>query len=929
MKRVLSTLWFAAILVVLNGYLEASAQAAPGDLDLTFGGTGKVAVNFGGGVASPQAAIAQSDGKLILAGYQDILGSQGTAFLLTRFGTNNVLDPSFGVGGKVVTQLSANQNIIRALAIQLDGKILAAGYCSLKTDYPDFTVMRYTTNGMIDTTFGSNGVVVTDFGQSAIVTAMAIQVDGKIVLGGYITSNTGPNDGGIALARYQMNGVLDGTFGSGGKVTIPGGEYNTLYGLALQGDQKIVAAGGGDGGLFGVYRFTTNGAVDTTFGGTGHVFTGFGTGYKVAQANSVVIQSGGMGLGSVDKIVATGTLNDYTGNHSYQLIFRYNLDGSLDTTFGNGGYLSTLLGNGVVLSTTVKIQSVLLQPRSITVGGSYADGTGVYFGVNRYTLSGAPDVTFGPDGDGKSVLMVAAAGSGVGASAMAVQSGKFVIAGQNGAYGMGSQFLLTRFTSTGLVDTNFNGTGILVADVAEFYSQVRAVAVQPDGKIVAVGRNTYITNNGMPDRYAVARFNADGSLDASFGQKGKFTLTFGAPGQDDASAVAIQPNGKIILGGTASAGGFALARLNSNGTLDTTFGGGTGMTIAPSGNQITALQLQSDGKILAGGYDGQRFALARFTTNGVLDATFGSAGSITTTFPLPYAFAYGIGMQTDGKIYLAGCDIDASGTSYVSDFAAARYNTNGSLDLTYASLGHATANVGGNTVDIGYAMAVQPDGKILVAGTAGFGGLPGPVDDNIDVNAFLVVVRLNTNGTLDNTFGNGGSVVTQVGAYSDFATAIALQPDGKILVSGSSQNGSYKFFALRYLTNGDVDGSYGTGGSTIVDFGSGTNEIEYAMALDSAGRVVIAGDAGGSFAVARLQGDPLATALKISLSSTNKIVVSWPYPSTGWSLQESLVPNGGSWNVPAETIFNDGTNNYIVASPSGNRFYRLQQGQVP
>lgn len=931
MKRILIKLWFAAALLLLNCHFENFAHAAPGNLDLTFGGTGKAAVAFGGGVASAQAAIAQTDGKLILAGDQTTYYSLDATFLLTRFDTNNALDTSFGVGGKVITRVSTNDNAINALAIQSDGKILAAGYSYQTTAYSDFAIVRYNTNGSIDTTFGTNGIVLTDFGQRAVVTAMAIQADGQIVLGGFLGS-PGANDAGIALARYQTNGTLDGNFGSGGKISIPGSEYDVLYGLALQADQKIVAGGGGDGAQFGVYRFTTNGTVDTTFGGTGHVFTGFGTGFKVAQASSVTIQSGGITIGSVDKIVAAGTLTDYTVDpaKSYQIVIRYGLDGTLDSTFGSGGIVNTVLGNGIVSPTTVRVQSTLGQARSITVGGSYTDGTGVYFGADRYTTSGSLDSTFGPSSNGKSTLTVAGAGSSAGAHAMAIQSGNFVVAGEKGAYGMGSQFVVTRFTSTGLVDTNFNGTGLLFADVAEFNSQVRAVAVQPDGKIVAVGRNAYLTNNTMTDRYAVARFNPDSSLDASFGQKGKLTLNFSISGQDDASAVAIQPDGKIILGGTAGSGGFALARLNGNGTLDSTFGGGTGMTITQigGGGQITALQLQPDGKILACGYaissGVQKFALARFTTNGVLDNTFGSAGSITTSFPSPYAFAFGMGMQKEGKIYVAGCAINVSGANYVSDFAAARYNTNGSLDLTYGSLGHTTTNVGGDTVDIGYAMAIQPDGKILVAGTAGFGALPGPITGNMDANAFLAVVRLNTNGVLDNTFGNGGSVITQVGNYSDFATAIALQPDGKILVSGASENGSYKFFALRYLTNGDVDGSYGTDGSTIVDFGSGTNEVAYAMALDLSGGVVIGGDAGGSFAVARLQGDLLAAALKISLTSTNKVVVSWPYPSTGWSLQEASTFNGGSWDAPAENIVNDGTNNYIVASPSGNRFYRLQ-----
>jgi len=319
------------------------------------------------------------------------------------------------------------------------------------------------------------------------------------------------------------------------------------------------------------------------------------------------------------------------------------------------------------------------------------------------------------------------------------------------------------------------------------------------------------------------------------------------------------------------------------------------------------------------------FALARFNTNGTLDGSFGSGGTVTTTFAFSGVdYGFGLGIQGDGKMVACGVAAATSG-GVTADFAAARYHTNGALDFSFGSLGRTTANVGGGTLDVGYDMAIQPDGKIILAGAAGLGGLPGPLSFGQSVNGFIALVRFNTNGTLDGSFGSGGSVITQIGAFSDFATSIALQPDGKILIAGGSQNGSYQFFALRYTTNGAPDASYGTGGTALVDFSTGTNEVAYGMALDSSGRAVLAGDVGGMFGLARLEGDFAASpALKIFLTLTNTAVVSWPFPSTGWNLQQTTNLANANWGAPTETISNDGANNFIIVNPpSGNRFYRL------
>lgn len=938
-------------------------RAGPGFLDPNFGGDGKVTIGFGGGYAIAYAVAVQGDGKLILAGYGNGRYTsannyaKGGDFLLARFGTNNLLDPGFGDDGKVLTRVSTNypqadSSVIRAVKVQADGKIVVGGWSFQKTNYADFTLARYNPDGSLDTAFGTNGtgIVHTDFGMYSQINALAIQADSNIVVAGFISTNAlNFNAAGFALARYNSSGLLDPSFGSGGRTTTPGLRYGANA-LLVQADGKIVAVGTGiPGGTgrdrFAVFRYTSNGSLDTTFNGTGQVFTRIHPSEFSfqAEATAVAVQFGNVTVGSPDKLVVAGNYQDESGSPTryFQAVVRYNLDGSLDGTFGNGGIIT----NAILpqnpfgqFCTSVIVQGVLNQPRRITIGGWGSDGTNRIYSLARFTASGAFDTTFGTNSSGI-ILFPAARNSGQDAAAyaMALQAGQFVLAGSVGLTFSESYFAAARFTSSGAVDGTFGDNGLVLANVSDAPgARANGVSLQPDGKIVAAGATPPVydwPNNRNKQSFAVARLNDDGSLDGSFGAGGKAVTVIGS--NDLAYAVALQPDGKIVAAGKSLYAGkdrFAVARYNPNGTPDASFGSNGAATalVGDGGNQANAVRVQNDGKILAAGFASSggytHFALVRFNTNGTLDSSFGSGGTVLTTFALGGTeLAYGLEIQNDAKIVCGGLAAEVSGSSVTVDFAAARYHASGGLDLSFGSFGRVKTNVGGGTLDVGYALALQPDGKILLAGGAGLGGIPGPVNGNQSVNAFLALVRFNTNGTLDSSFGSGGSVVTQVGPYSDFATSIALQPDGKIVVAGASQSGSYKFFALRYATNGAVDASYGTGGTALVDFGSATNEFAYGLALDSFGRAVLAGDAGGLFGLARLEGDAVPRpSLTIFLTPTNTVVVTWPYPSAGWGLQVNTNLSVGSWNVPPQTINNDGTNHFLVVNPpAGSRFYRL------
>lgn len=938
-------------------------SAAPGALDSSFGGTGTVTTGFGGGYAVSYAAAVQSDGKLIMAGISNgknshaFYSQNGGDFVLARFTTNNALDPTFGKGGVVVTRVSTNypnaaSSQINAVQVLPDGRIVVGGYSYQKTNYPDFTLARYTTNGVLDTTFGTNGtgIVYTDLG-GAQINALSFEGGTNIVAAGAIVTNgTGL---GFALASYDTNGVLVPWFGTGG-ITVTSGTGFSANGLFVQSSGAILVAGEGVGpgdfdNDFALFHYTTNGVLDTTFTGGGEVFTRIASSsssFYNSTGSAIAQQASGVNGSPPPKFLVAGSY--YDGTYSYQAVLRYTTNGTLDTSFNSVGYVTNPIistPTTEVYGTGLNVEGFGISPRKITVTGYEAEGTNIYISIARYTSAGALDTTFGTGSSGKTIVTIPNVGFAVTASANAMteNSSDYVVVGNEGVYNGSSEFFALGFnSSSGLVDTTFGTNGILLADVSDAPGAYAAgVALQADGKIVAAGAAPLVysyASNVTTQRFALARYNVDGSLDTNFGSGGKILASIGS--NDVADAVAIQPDGKIVALASSYVGGqyeYGLMRFNSDGSADTSFGnnGAVSALIGQGGDQPRTLQLQPDGKILAGGAaqdasSEDHFCVARFTTNGTLDSTFGASGVVITAFGAPSVDqVYGVGVQSNGRIVASGYTEQAPGDVLVLDFAASRYTTNGGLDISFGSLGRTTNNAGGGTLDIGYGMAIQPDGKILLAGAAGIGFIPGPANPNglsgSPVNSFVALTRFNTNGSVDTSFGSSGTVLTEVGAYSDFATAVALQSDGKIVVAGATLNGNYQFFAMRYNTDGSQDDSYGDSSVALADFDSGTNEVVYGLALDSLGRAVVAGDGGGVFGLARFQGDIVAgPPLKIILTATNTAVVSWPYPSSDWALQQNTDPVFGTWSAPPQTVNSDGTKNFIIVSPPvGNSFYRL------
>ncbi|RLS73949.1 MAG: hypothetical protein DWH99_02165, partial [Planctomycetota bacterium] len=437
---------------------------------------------------------------------------------------------------------------------------------------------------------------------------------------------------------------------------------------------------------------------------------------------------------------------------------------------------------------------------------------------------------------------------------------------------MKAEVLCDRALMAGDLDISFDGDGKVTTDFAttEFggaLDRAYSVAIQTDGKILAAGRS--FTGNGEQYNFALTRYNSNGSLDTTFDGDGKVTTDFGG-GDDHAYSISIQSDGKIVVAGESYNGSkrfdFALARYNSNGSLDTTFDGdGKVTTDFDGGDDIAySVAIQSDGKIVVAGkrykvVGGDDFALTRYNSNGSLDTTFDADGKVTTAVGSSNDYARSIAIQSDGKIVVAGNSLNGSR----SDFALTRYNSNGSLDTTFDGDGKVTTDFGGGD-DHAYSISIQSDGKIVVAGFSGIG--------TIDSKDFALT-RYNSNGSLDTTFDGDGKVTTDFGRnLDDHAYSVTIQRDGKIVVSGMSEHvrGGYDFALARYNANGSLDTSFdgdGTVTTTIGIHNFGQNYGAFSVAIQSDGKIVVAGDGPFDFALTRYNASDAPTDITLSLTS--------------------------------------------------------------
>jgi uncharacterized delta-60 repeat protein len=428
-------------------------------------------------------------------------------------------------------------------------------------------------------------------------------------------------------------------------------------------------------------------------------------------------------------------------------------------------------------------------------------GTVEVSGLNLGELVGTLAVNTAPTftvGDGR--VTTDLGGSDYGQSVTVQADGKILLGGHS-SY----NFALARYLSDGRLDTSFGTGGKVTTDLGD-YDYGRSVTVQADGKILLGGHGSY--------NFALARYNADGRLDTTFGTDGKVTTYLGGDYASGRSVI-VQADGKILLGGS-SGSNFALARYNADGSLDTSFGTDGKVTTDLGGSDYgQSVTVQADGKILLGGYaytnGNNNFALARYNADGSLDTTFDADGKLTTDLGGDDE-GQSVTVQADGKILLSGHSS--------SNFALARYHSDGRLDTTFGTDGKVTTELGGS--DYGYSVTVQADGKILLGGSA--------TDTNGSYN--FALARYNSDGSLDTTFSPPENTLQQRGAarftepeYSWRANAVALSPAAQILDTELVTAGHYAGATLALSRQGgansqDVFSNVSDGTLTVLNQGN-------------------------------------------------------------------------------------------------------------
>ena len=832
------------MLAVTFGFFIAvqTAFAAPSDIDFSFGSKMFDGFTFG-------KAVQQPDGKVLVAGYFDLITSQPQTYLI-RVNTDGTRDSGFASGAP---------GRIDDFILQPDGKIIVVGRFSYGggTCYSFnqcYGIMRLNANGSPDGTFKS-GIYPNG---SQFVNAVVIQPDGKLIIGGSFgnycygvyCSSAQPRGN---LARINADGSLDTTFQD---PQVSTAYTNEVDALALQPDGKVVISGKFDtvGGQprTSIARINTDGTLDAGFQ-TPNI-----TGNYTTVA-SVVVQPDG-------KILIGGSFSQIGGQS--RSVARLNTDGTLDGTFQAPNYSG------------YSVSKILLQAD----GKIYLDGA--FPAINNQTptkarlnANGTIDTTFS-------------------------------LFGVNNLYGVTLQAngrLLVIGTFAPPLNNDTSIDYLVVREIA-LDRAVSAIAIQSNGKILIGGAFTSVTGKV---RKVLARLNADGTLDASFANLNIVTVT-SDPSISGLTKIAVQPDGKIIIiGSFSSVGGqprLGIARLNADGTLDTNFQTPTFSTRYGNVGNLSDVILQPDGKILLGGYfdtvnTQNHKGIVRLNADGSLDATlqYGSFDSYIVS---------NVALQTDGKIIIVGQFNNTGAFTRTIE----RLNADGTHDNSFQGVdaNQTAANNGGIKV-----VRVQPDGKVLIGGLFSL----------INGQARKYVARLNADGTLDATFqdpnftGNNG-----------ITGGLTLQTDGKILISGDFYTvaGQRRVGLARLNADGSLDTTFG-------DLNMTYYPEKNALTVQRDGKILI----GGSFQyvgqrvqpyISRLVGTPLAvtqnTLFDYDGDGKADVGVFRPTNSIWYLLQStngfSATPFGLSNDVIAPADFDgDGKTDIAVWRPSNGTWYIL------
>jgi uncharacterized delta-60 repeat protein len=792
MKRSL-TLLFVLVSFLFSIGLSRSA-AAPGDLDLSFGGFGS-----GGKIEdlgfSARAMAIDAQGRLVLVG-----SLHNTFHVQRRSGSR------FRVTEDVDIIIDSGQTSAAASAVAIapDGKIVVAGTLTLQDHPSDFAVARLNPDLTLDTTFAGDGATSSDFDQGDDgANAVAVQGDGKIVLAGYDYTGVFGINRDFAVERFKSDGTLDPSFNGNGKwtknvqpIVAPFATANELNAMVIQPDGKIVVGGFGEVGTFAandqdfiIMRLNADGSTDDAFGDDGLVATDFGGHESVFQLalapDATIVAVGGDDFGFLGE------------NHPVVDVARYATDGTLLKKFARPA------------DGTFNPCGVIVQPDGkVIVGGAK---------LLRYLADGSLDAPFGADGE-----------VGGGACALALQpDGMLIAAGGKQA---------ARYRWDGSLDAG--GITNVIFDPTQISSEATGLAVQANGQLLAAGK-VFTTDYDM----GVARFTSDRhGLDVSFGtdtpRSGRTIYRFFHEAEEVRTA-ALAPDGKLIVAGqldTQTQGSNAnmmIGRFNTDGTADSgcALKGFNDVDFGVADDVATAIAVAGDKIYAAGtvrGPTSNDYGLVRFASNCSVDST----GGIQLR---PYQLRLDLG----GDESVAGVVIDAHGRPVLAGTSGnaivlvrIRTNTLGfpQMDDAFGDHGRATLRVGMNAVAVG--LAQQADGKLIAGGWVRIRKLPG-------FETRFLVARFTADGQLDPTFGDAG--VTLAGTGST-AFALAVRSDDTIALSGATTSGTAKLFTVMQFTpSGQLDAAFNGTGIVTSRLGPDGEDIAQTLTFLGPNHLVVGG----------------------------------------------------------------------------------------
>jgi uncharacterized delta-60 repeat protein len=765
---------------------------------------------------------------------------------ITRFNADGTLDTSFNSG-------SGANLAIRAVALQPDGKIIIGGAFTSFNNQTVNRIVRLNSDGSIDSSFS----LTVAFNNQ--INDISVLSNGKIMVGGQFSLSS------TRLVRLNSNGTLD---------SVISGFNGTVHTIALASDGKIVVGGEFSLPRPTIARLNSDGTVDSFFnpssGGDGSVY-------------KALVQPNG-------KIIAAGVFRSFNGV-SNDGVVRLNDNGLIDATFEitNDPNVQNL-----------NVSGLALQPDGKLLVGFFDDAYASIADVRRFNADASPDSTFNTNSN-NSIIVI---------DLNLLADGKVIASGYFTTVSNQPHLRIVKLDSFGNVDNSFNPS-------ASSVGIVYAIKRQADGKIIIGGDFEYV--NGVPKR-AIARLNSDGSLDNTF--------TIGSGFFGDIYAIEIQPDNKIIIGGLFSGDpyfpAYAAARLNSNGSLSVSLNNNSNFI-----GVAYALALQTDGKIIVGGQvfdiNFNPIAATRLNSNGILDGSF-------TPSSLPNGTIRAISIQTSGKIIIGGTFF------YNAAFqrtGLARLNNNGTLDDTIfggnsnvasikiqndgtvvaagsfltrcnsEGVNDTTLNTGTGFNSQIRAVEIQPDGKILLGGFF----------TTYNGNAVNRLIRINSNGALDSTFNTGVGPTGTV-------FSLNLQPDGKVLAGGQflDFNGTEKLSVVRLQNSAirkpspfDFDGD---GKSDISIFRPNSGEWWYYRSSDGQVPAVRFGSSSDKIVPGDYTGD-------------GKTDVAFWQPSSGyWFIVRSennsffSFPFGSAGDVPVPADYDgDGKTDPAVFRPSTNTWY--------